>query len=308
MNKAILFLALSVIIVLPFACGNIANSDNSSGLSEPARTPPSEEFNSYWFDGKAELSSYKLSQARYGEMRQGYSVMVFVTEPFSKANLVKLDNPEAFPSDRIDVLKLNFTRNFETGVYPYSLLTSVFSPLDGDKSLKINNSCQEWCGHTFSQLKRNGSQYDWLLHSYFESENDQSFAIENSVSEDEIWNTIRINPSLLIEGEHDMIPAMHFLRFKHIKAKTYRATCTKRTEGDKFVYTVDYKELDRKLEIRFDVNFPFQIQSWTETYADGWGENPPVLTTTGTLIKSIRSDYWSKNSNADSLLRQELGL
>jgi hypothetical protein len=293
------------LIGLPFACGN---GTNSEALPIPFNAAANKEFNEYWFDGKAELSSYKLVQARYGELREGSAVMVFVTEPFSISKLVKLDNPDAVPSDRIDLLKLNFTRNFETGIYPYSLLTSVFSPITGDKSLKINNSCQEWCGHTFAQLKRNGDYYDWLLHSYFESEFEESFDIRNSISEDEFWNTIRINPSLLIEGEQDIIPAMHFLRFKHIKAKAYTANCTKRIEANEIVYTVDYKEIERKLEIRFSANFPYQIQSWTETYPDGWGENATVLTTTGTLLKSIRSDYWSKNSNADSLRRRELGL
>jgi hypothetical protein len=191
-------LFLSSMIVIPIACGN---SNNSSSLSPtPGKVSllePSAEFKSYWFNGQAEISSYKLTQARYGELREGKAVMVFVTEPFSLSKWVKLDQPESNPEDKVDVLKLNFTRNFETGIYPYSLLTSVFSPINGRKAMKINNSCQEWCGHTFAQLKLVNDQYDWLLHSYFETENEESYSIQNSISEDDIWTKIRINPELL---------------------------------------------------------------------------------------------------------------
>ncbi|MEX2379219.1 MAG: hypothetical protein WD530_00630 [Vicingaceae bacterium] len=38
-----------------------------------------ETFNNYWFSGNAELSSYELKEARYGEIRKGEAVLVFVT-------------------------------------------------------------------------------------------------------------------------------------------------------------------------------------------------------------------------------------
>jgi hypothetical protein len=41
------------------------------------------DFEKYWFNGEAELSSFQLTQARYGELREGKAVMIFVTEPFS---------------------------------------------------------------------------------------------------------------------------------------------------------------------------------------------------------------------------------
>ena len=40
----------------------------------------SQDFKDYWYDGSAEISSYQLYQERYGEMREGTAVMIFVTE------------------------------------------------------------------------------------------------------------------------------------------------------------------------------------------------------------------------------------
>ena len=45
-------------------------------------------FNKYWYAGEAELNSYTLSQARYGENHEGEAVLIFVTEDFSKSKYV----------------------------------------------------------------------------------------------------------------------------------------------------------------------------------------------------------------------------
>lgn len=37
------------------------------------------EFKTYWFDGTAEISSFKLNQSRYGEVRSGEAVLIFPT-------------------------------------------------------------------------------------------------------------------------------------------------------------------------------------------------------------------------------------
>lgn len=88
------------------------------------------EFTDYWYSGKAELSSYELKQSRYGEIRTGEVVLVFVTEPFSLKKQVKLDNPTKAGKDNVSVLKLNQVRKFKTGIYDYSIMTSTFTPVD----------------------------------------------------------------------------------------------------------------------------------------------------------------------------------
>ena len=79
----------------------------------------SQAFKDYWYQGKAEITSYKLEQARYGEMRDGNAVLIYVTEDFLPEVQVKADRQNA---KNIPVLKLNSTKNFNTGIYPYSIM------------------------------------------------------------------------------------------------------------------------------------------------------------------------------------------
>ena len=118
-------------LVIQLSCASsVADNDVLDFVPDP-------NFNSYWYQGKAELTSYNLEQARYGEMREGQAVLIFVTEDFSKSKQVKLDNPGAAGDDAEKVLKLNMTKKFDTGLYPYSMMSSVFTPVNGDASLKV---------------------------------------------------------------------------------------------------------------------------------------------------------------------------
>ena len=51
------------------------------------------DFYAHWADGKAEVSSYEVIQPRYGELRQGYGVMIFVTESLHRQTFIKADSP-----------------------------------------------------------------------------------------------------------------------------------------------------------------------------------------------------------------------
>jgi hypothetical protein len=70
----------------------------------------SQEFKDYWYAGEAEITSYELQQARYGEIRNGKAVLVFVTEDFLPQKQVKADR---YNSTNIPVLKLNSTKKFQ---------------------------------------------------------------------------------------------------------------------------------------------------------------------------------------------------
>jgi hypothetical protein len=293
----ILLLTLSLL-----NCANTATSDNKNTDNATKSTPTTPEFNAYWYAGKAELCRYELDQGRYGEMRKGNAVLVFVTEPFSKKKQVKLDNPEANPSDVSNVLKLNFSKKFDTGIYPYSILTSSFTPVDGsDKTLKVSCSVQEWCGHAFAQINKEKDGYRSNYFSYFESEGDQSDKISNAISEDGLWQTIRIDPTQLPLGKVAMIPSLAYLRLAHQPMKAVEATVV--LEKSNFnqnpvnQYVITYP--NRVLKIYFDEKFPFTIQGWEETYK----ERKTEMTTRGTLKKVLLSDYWSHNSLADDAMR-----
>ena len=139
-------------------------------IAEPKK-PLSEDFKTYWYAGNAEITSFNLQQVRYGETRDGTAVMIYVTEPFLNKKQVKAD---AHHDDNVPVLKLNATKNYLTGIYPYAIMTSSFYPVhDNDHALKLSFSSQEWCGQVYAQLN-NRANFEIMSHSYFESEADQN--------------------------------------------------------------------------------------------------------------------------------------
>jgi hypothetical protein len=279
--------------------------------------PPSEEFKKTWYAGKAELSSYTLQQARYSELRNGEAVLIFVTEDFSKDKFVKLDEPDK-TSDKIRVLKMNMTKKFVTGIYPYSMMLSVFTPVakDGNvKTVKVNCSSQEWCGHTFSQLQLKGNNYDWQLHSYFEKEGEQNESLDGVLLEDELWNRIRMNPSSLPQGKVSLIPGLLWQRLSHIQLKKEEAILTLSIADTFFIkdsaiqkYTIQYPLTQRTLQLYFQSSFPHEILGWQESYRDGFGNNKKMLTTKAIRKKTIWLDYWKRNALADSTYRDTLQL
>ena len=78
MNKFIIFYLIS------FLSCNISNF-----LDSHSSFPLSEEFKKCWFDGKAEISNYSLTHSRYGSIRKGSAVLIYVTEDFLPKNKSK---------------------------------------------------------------------------------------------------------------------------------------------------------------------------------------------------------------------------
>lgn len=251
------------------------------------------QFNDYWYSGQAEITSYQLEQSRYGEIRKGTAVLVFVTEPFLENDQVKSD--QSNPSN-INVLKLNATKKFNTGIYPYSIMQSTFYPVSNNQhALKVSASVQEWCGHVYTQLN-NREQFQVTSHSYFQGEADQNFNLEKNSLENQLWTQLRIDPTSLPTGNINIIPSLEYTRLNHTPLKAYNAFA----ENKPGQYTLTIKDLDRKLTINYNPNFPFDIQSWEEV------QNGNL--TKATKIKTLQSDYWNKKSNTDLELRKTLGL
>lgn len=286
-----------------------------------APSPLPAAFGAYWFQGRAELTSYDLSQARYGELHQGEAVLIFVTEDLSRRKQVKLDDPAAAGADRLPVLKLNFTKKFNTGIYPYSILTSTFTPLDlgsDPHSPKVSMSMQEWCGHVFTQLNLGPKGYAVSQKSYFESEGDSETVLETALLEDELWNRIRLNPAALPTGSIRLVPSAAYCRMQHVALRPEAATASLRPAGavagaataiPEQAYTVDYGgPKQHRLSIRFEKAFPYRILGWEETHLDGFGPAPQLLTTRATRRRSIQIDYWRTHNNADAAWRDSLGL
>ncbi len=266
------------------------------------------EFKDYWYAGEAELTSYELEQARYGEKRSGQAVLVFVTEDFLPDKQVK---DESGSSVSTSVLKLNYTKKFYTGIYPYSMMTSIFTPVNDEdypNTLKVSTSSQEWCGHTYLQINHKNDAYQITGHSYFENEADQELAVTPDFLEDEIWTQIRIEPASLPVGTFQVLPGSFYLRLKHKPMEPVVANCSVTESDGIYTYTIEYPSLSRTLSIEFEEAFPHSIQGWKETYPSGFGSNAQTMTSTATKTASIKNDYWNKNGTSDNALRDQLQL
>lgn len=288
-------LAQSLIALL--VCINVNNS--------VAATHIDKAFKDYWYAGDAELSAYKLQQARYGELNEGKAVLIYVSEQFLAKEQVKADSAH---DDNVPVLKLNKHKSFLTGIYPYTIMTSTFSPINNDShAIKVSNTTQEWCGNAFSQLN-NRALFDVTSHSYFEGEADQSFSLNKSTLEDELWTKIRLDPTTLPVGDINVIPSLEYIRLLHIDTKAYPAKITLNKREKTSVYTIHYPTLKRTLSITFNNLFPYVVEGWEDTYKSGFDANAKVLTSTATRISTIKEKYWELHNNRHVKYRQKLGL
>lgn len=273
------------------------------------------EFRDYWYSRGAEISRFSLEQVRYGEIHKGDAVLVFVTEEMNPDVQIKADMPRP---DNVPILKLNFVRKFFTGIYPYSILTSVFSPVDIQAyplPLKISSSTQEWCGHAYTQLNLNDDRYRVRMHSYFEAEGDRDFKVNSDVPEDAIWNIIRIAPDKLPLGAFFLIPGTVYTRLAHRPVAPLRAVAVltevsgKSLESVPLVrYEIDIPAEQRNLRIFFEKKFPYRIQKWEETYRSMAAMGGNLMTTRAIRSHTIMDPYWQHHRNRDRALLKKLGL
>jgi hypothetical protein len=262
-------------------------------------------FERYWYQGKAELARYALRQARYGEVHDGEAVLIFVTEDFLPILQVKHESGDA--GDAISVLKLNAYRRFYTGIYPYTVMTSSFTPASGASTLKLSNTVQEWCGQVYSQINRRSDGLHTLMHSYFQKEAEQQMLLPDATLEDGLWAQIRIAPERIREGKQEIVPGLDYVRMRHKALRPYPAVVVRKrnVETDLVDHAlnalvVDYPPLGRELSIYYEPAFPYAIQAWEET------EGP--FRTTAVRTNAILDDYWNHNSASDAPYRDELGL
>lgn len=288
---------------------SIVNTTDIAMKEELMATAPSKqlskEFKDYWYSGNAEITSYKLEQARYGEIREGHSVLIYVTETFAADKQVKANqnNPSNIP-----VLKLNNVKKYLTGIYPYSIMTSSYYPVqDNNHALKITFNAQEWCGQVYTQLN-NREKFEINSFSYFENEADKYMEMTKNVLENELWNKIRINPSGLPIGKVKIIPSFEYIRMSHKELKEYDAIISLSENSNLKTYKIFYPKLERTLEINFSPTFPYTIESWTDTFKSGFGDNAKTMTSKASKMKTLKSPYWKQSGNNSLYLRDSLGL
>jgi hypothetical protein len=274
-----------------------------------------DEFWSWWGDGKAELSGYRLTQPRYGAKRDGTVVMVYVTEDMSDTLRVKADPGKHPKSDVFPVMKLNSIRAFQTGIYDYHVMTSTFARVaPGWPLAKLSFSSQEWCGLVYHQLLPRGDRVAGLLHSYFDGEADGKDELalpKDGVFEDALPILLRgLGVPYLKPGETRTVPFLPSLlraRLEHHPLAWARARITRAARADaivtipagKFVadtWTVAI-EGGPTLTLQFAAAVPHALLRW----AADTGEE-------AVMLKSTRLSYWKLNGVGDEKYLKELGL
>lgn len=276
-----------------------------------------QDFWKWWGDGKGELSSYKVIVSRYGELREGSAVLIFVTEDIARTTRIKVESDAIPPADRVPVLKLNHVVKFKTGIYDYSLLTSTFSAVTAEfgrapfQPLKISFSAQEWCGHVFQIIIPQREHAELTLHSYFQSEGEQkrNLALPANVAfEDNFLIWIReLQGEVLPAGqkrELQILPSSWALRAAHQKVELQSGSIKKEegetlrfTEGNSATWRWTWQIASRQEQYWVEKAYPHRILKWLSS-TGGKGE----------IIKTLRVPYWSLHGNDDLHYRKELGL
>ncbi len=278
----------------------------------------SPEFLRYWKSGLAELSSYAVTEERYGEMRKAQGVLVFVYEEINADSRIKVETDKTPIPRRIPVLKLNNVLKFTTGIYDYSIMTSVFAGLSGPyvhrefEPLKISFSSQEWCGNVFHQLLPRTSGLISEIHSYFEAEGDATTTLPYPAGplyfEDEMPILVReLDGESMKAGEAEkihLVPGLWERRKRHDDLAITEGVFTKVGAGSMAWRGGETKIVKWTLVFRgvtttyfVEAVFPRKLLLWENSR----GEK-------GELINSIRKPYWTLHGNKDQSLRKELGL
>lgn len=300
----------AIVCAAALACGKPAPSHAALPSEQFTPTP---EFNNYWNAGLAELSRYELSQARYGNLNRGEMIVIVVTEPFRTDKQVKSELTAGI--SETPVLKAQLMRRFATGIYDYVITTTSFKSLDTNAfphALKVSGSAVDWCGHAWLQLNLKKGSYLAQGRSYFEEAADEDFSVSLAISEDEIWQRIRMQPGSLPVGRIQMIPSLSSSRLRHRKvfAETVTAAVQHLTAAKRTEYSLVYDTglpTERRVVFTFANTFPYSIHEYQETYLDGF-KTPKKLTTVARLKKTMRSPYWQQHNPEHLKLRRDLGV
>ena len=270
MNKFIrnnfLAICISCAVVLAFAKkATVFQQDKPQTLQKIAVAVNQETnsvFQTYWKKQEVEITEFILKQ---DSLIIGNANMSYRLKDFGKDQ----------PNGTIHSLSSNFTQKISQGNYNYSDNSMVLIPLNSllyPHALSIISSSQSNDGTDYLSFQPEPKSYLFVGRNSTIPEKEIRAITEKGNLEDEIWAKIRMNPDALPQGEFEMIPSLGYFNKIHEKpsADEVKAELKDFTEarfGTKKlkIYSLDYPELKRKLEIIFEANFPFQIVEFRET-------------------------------------------
>lgn len=273
-----------------------------------------QDFWAHWGDGQAEMSAYRLKQPRYGAVRDGRAVLIFVTEDFSDALRVKSETGERPPEDVYPVLKLNHVRDFQTGIYDYNVMTSSFVRVrHGWPLVKVSFSSQEWCGHVYQQLVPREGRATLTWHSYFEREADGERVLsepEGGIHGDTIPMRIRAwLGEWLAPGESRSVPWLPTsldARLRHQPQEWGRARVSRAASS----HTVEvpagrFEVEDWVVAVEGAETTTWWVESGSPWRVVGWSRDDGER---GELLGSERIAYWKLNQPGGEERLKGIGL
>lgn len=132
--------------------------------------------NPYWFDGKAEINFYNATIMRYGHPRDTKEIYhIIVAERHRTDQMVKADEWQR--PDLLPVLKFNFVLNFQTGIYTYHQMASIFFKQEDARVYKMTLTSNEWCGNTFKEIINFKGKHVLNFNSYFDGTGSGSYPL-----------------------------------------------------------------------------------------------------------------------------------
>lgn len=275
------------------------------------------DFWRHWTDGNGEVDTYDFTYPRYGQLRQGVAIAIFVTEDFTNQQRVKADRGPQGRTDLFPVMKMNLIEDFPTGVYNYSEMISTFVALAGVNGLppatptKVSFSSREWCGHIYHQYLFGPAKIRSTLHSYFDGEADRQTEFdlpEGAVSEDALWHWARGFGQPLMEpgdtAEVALLPSVQRLHHEH---KPLEWTKAKLTRGDRTQILVPAGKFDVEVvvvEIEGGPTRTFYVETSLPRRIVRWETS---MGERAEMVASQRIKYWEMQGPSAASLR-ELGL
>jgi hypothetical protein len=278
-------------------------------------------FDAYWHDGMAELDGYRYTVTRYGHARTGRAVAIYVTEPFSRSRHVKLDRPVKIRGDSVDVLKLNLVRDFQTGIYDYHTLVSLFANTADFAPLKVAFTSSEWCGQVYEELNRSGTKLSQRVSSYFDGEATERMLDipARGVLEDELFILLRgLRAPFLGGGESRTVPFLaspFHRRLAHREATWTTARIERLARAETVVVPAGRYATDVYVvrtgdgrEGRFHIEraHPHRIVKWAWRPATPGGRGEGM--DSGELTGSERLEYWRLNRPGDESYLGRIGI
>lgn len=266
MNKFIRnnFLAICITLSVIFAFAKKATIFQQDKPQTPQNVvvPINQEnntvFQNYWKIQGIETTKFALKQ---DSLIVGEATLSYSLKDFGKDQ----------PNGAVHALYSNFTQKINQDNYDYSDNSMTLTPLNSllyPHAIMVVSSSQSKDGTNFLSFKQEPKSYLFVGRNNLEPEKEIHKSTEKGNLEDEIWAKIRINPDVLPQGEIEMIPSLSYWNkiHKSPSAHEVKAELSDLEGNPKLkIYSLDYPILKRKIDIIFEVNFPYQIMEFRET-------------------------------------------